>query len=31
MKIKKGDKLPDAKIFVIDMSRQYDPKEMNIN
>jgi len=26
MKIKKGDKLPDAKVFILDK----DPKEMSI-
>jgi len=24
MKIKEGDKLPDAKVFVIDMDKEYE-------
>ena len=31
MKIKEGDKLPEAKVFVIDMDNEYEHKEMSIN
>ncbi len=29
MKIKKGDKLPDAKVFVIDTNKEYEHKEIS--
>ena len=29
MKIKEGDKLPDAKVFVINMNKEYEHKEMS--
>ena len=29
MKIKEGDKLPNAKIFVIDMNKEYEHKEIS--
>ena len=29
MKIKEGDKLPDAKVFVIDMNKEYVHKEIS--
>jgi len=29
MKIKEGDKLPDAKVFVIDMNKEYEHKEIS--
>ena len=29
MKIKMGDKIPEAKIFVIDMSKEYEHKEVS--
>ena len=29
MKIKEGDKLPDARVFVIDMSKEYGHKEIS--
>jgi len=29
MKIKEGDKLPDAKVFVINMNKEYDHKEIS--
>ena len=31
MKIKEGDKLPDAKVFVIDMNKEYEHKEISTN
>ena len=31
MKIKEGDKIPDAKVFVIDTSKEYEHKEISIN
>ena len=31
MKIKEGDKLPDAKVFLIDMNKEYEHKEISIN
>ena len=29
MKIKEGEKLPDAKVFVIDMKKEYEHKEIS--
>ena len=29
MKIKEGDKLPDAKVFVIDTNKEYEHKEIS--
>ena len=29
MKIKEGDKLPDVKVFVIDMNKEYEHKEIS--
>ena len=29
MKIKEGDKLPEAKVFVIDMNKEYEHKEIS--
>ena len=29
MKIKEGDKLPDAKVFVIDMNKEFEHKEIS--
>jgi len=29
MKIKEGDKLPDAKVFVINMNKEYEHKEIS--
>ena len=29
MKIKEGDKLPDAKVFIIDMDKEYEHKEIS--
>ena len=29
MKIKEGDKLPEAKVFVIDMDKEYEHKEIS--
>ena len=29
MKIKEGDKLPDAKVFVIDIDKEYEHKEIS--
>ena len=29
MKIKEGDKLPDAKVFVIDINNEYEHKEIS--
>ena len=31
MKIKVGDKLPEAKVFVIDMNKEYEHKEISTN
>ena len=31
MKIKEGDKLPEAKVFVIDMDKEYEHKEISTN
>ena len=31
MKIKEGDKLPEAKVFVIDMYKEYEHKEISTN
>ena len=29
MKIKEGDKLPDAKVFVINMNKEYEHKQIS--
>ena len=29
MKIKEGDKLPDAKVFIIDIDKEYEHKEIS--
>ena len=31
MKIKEGDKIPEAKVFVIDTSKEYEHKEISTN
>jgi len=31
MKIKEGDKIPDAKVFVIDINKEYEHKEISTN
>ena len=30
MKIKEGDKLPDAKVFIIDIDKEYEHKEISM-
>ena len=29
MKIKEGDKLPNSKVFIIDMDKEYEHKEIS--
>jgi peroxiredoxin len=31
MRIKEGDKLPDSKVFIIDMDKEYEHKEISTN
>ena len=31
MKIKEGDKLPEAKVFIINMNEEYEHKEISIS